>query len=116
MLPSFCTQNPQTIIRHRAGSKILRGSQVPDWNNELEPATIEGCSVQPASTSLSEDGRVLGITDGLTAYIPDGSDVIVGDRIEFEGGLYEIDGEPRIWRSATGLLNHIMLNLKRYTG
>lgn len=113
MLPSWCSQ---TVIRHRAGTVTLRGSEVPDWEHELKPLSIGGCSVQPASTSLSEDGRILGITDGWTAYLPSGSDVLAGDRIEFDGNLYEINGEPRTWQSATGQVNHMMLNLRRFAG
>lgn len=113
MLPSWCNQ---VVTRHRAGTKISRGSSIPDWENELEPLIISGCSVQPASTSLSEDGRILGITDGWTAYLPSGSDVMAGDHIEFEGNMYEINGEPRSWQSPTGQVSHMMLNLRRFAG
>ena len=114
MLPSFCSD---TITRIRPGVKTVRGQAVPDWN--IPPATlldITGCSVQPASTSLNEDGRVLGINDGLTVYVPPGADVIVGDHIIVDNETYEINGEPRIWKSATGRVSHIQLNLKRYSG
>ena len=113
MLPSFCRQ---TITRIRPGVKTSRGSTVPDWEHTDEPVDIAGCSVQPASTSLSEDGRVLGIMDGLTAYIPNGSDVKAGDHIIYDGNTYEIAGEPRVWVSATGARDHILLNLRRYSG
>ena len=112
MLPTWCTQ---TVTRIRPGTKTLRGSDVPDWDN-ADFLDIGGCSVQPASTSLSEDGRILGITDGWTAYLPPGVDVRAGDRIRFDGNLYEINGEPRVWQSPTGHNNHIMLNLRRFAG
>lgn len=112
MLPSWCVQN---VTRIRPGTKIQRGSEIPDWDN-ADSLTISGCSIQPASTSLSEDGRILGITDGWTAYLPPGADVKAGDRIQFEGNLYEINGEPRIWQSPTGHNNHTMLNLRRFAG
>lgn len=113
MLPSWCIQ---TITRIRPGTKTQRGSQIPDWEHPEDPVIIGGCSVQPASTSLSEDGRILGITDGWTVYVPPGSDIRAGDRIEFDGNLYEINGEPRTWQSPTGHNNHIMLNLRRFAG
>lgn len=113
MLPSFCKQSI-TIIR--PGTKTLRGSTVPDWNNASDPVTVSGCSVQPASTNLDENGRVLGISDGLTAYIPNGTDVQAGDHIVYDGETYEINGEPRVWTSPTGMNNHILLNLVRYSG
>lgn len=112
MLPSFMRQ---TIIRVRPGTKTLRGSEVPDWTNATR-AIIPGCSVQPASTSLSQDGRVLAITDGLTAYIPADADVKAGDRIEYAGDTYTINGAPRVWPSASGGLDNIQLNLERWSG
>lgn len=111
MLPSFCNQE---IKRIRPGTKMIRGSEVPDWDKTQE-ITIKGCSVQPASTSLSLDGRVLGLSDGYTAYIPEGSDVIAGDHIEFDGEIYEINGEPRKWTGAISR-SHILLNLIRWEG
>ena len=114
MLPSFCSD---TITRVRPGTQTVRGQDIPDWSTP--PATtkdIAGCSVQPASTSLSEDGRILGIMDGLTVYCPLRADVQAGDHIIFNSETYEINGEPRAWKSATGMVSHIQLNLKRYSG
>ena len=112
MLPSFCTQS---ITRIRPGTKTLRGSVVFDWQN-VTTLVITGCSVQPAGTSLSQDGRVLALTDGLTAYVPDGADVQEGDRIQYGGQTYTINGSPRVWPSASGGLDHIQLNLERWSG
>lgn len=112
MIPSWCQQ---TISIIRPGVKTVRGSEVPDWEHASEPVVITGCSVQPASTSLSLDGRVLGLSDGLTAYIPEGTDVRAGDHILFEGQTYEIQGEPRVW-VAPFTRSHIQLNLIRWEG
>lgn len=112
MLPSFMRQ---MITRIRPGTRTLRGSDVPDWGNATR-LQISGCSVQPASTSLSQDGRVLALSDGLTAYLPADADVKAGDRIEYAGGIYTITGEPRVWPSATGGLDHVLLNLERWSG
>jgi hypothetical protein len=111
MLPSFAQQ---TITRIRPGIKTVRGSDLPDWDHASE-LVISGCSVQPAATDLSQDGRVLGILDGLTCYIPAGSDVREGDRIRFDGNVYTIDGVPRAWPSA-GNLAHIQINIQRWSG
>ena len=111
MRPSFCKQE---ITRIRPGTKESRGSTIPDWSKATE-LVIKGCSVQPATTSLSQDGRVLGITEGWTAYLPEGSDVKAGDRIRFEGEIYTINGEPKKW-TAAGRLSNIQLNLMRWQG
>lgn len=113
MLPSWASQE---ITRIRPGTKTLRGSEVFDWSTDkVSELTIKGCSVQPASTGLSEDGRVLGINEGFTAYIPEGSDVQAGDRIRYNGKVYTINGEPKKWVGAF-TRSHIQLNLVRWEG
>lgn len=111
MLPTFCRQE---VVRLRPGVRTLRGSEVPDWSSPSR-LVIKGCSVQPAATTLSQDGRVLGISEGLTAYLPEGSDVKAGDRIEFEGNVYTINGEPKTWTAALNLSN-MQLSLTRWEG
>lgn len=113
MLPSFCKES---ITRIRPGTKTLRGSEVPDWSeSKVNTLTISGCSVQPATTSLSMDGRVLAINEQMTAFLPEGSDVLAGDRIVYNGETYEINGEPKRWKGAVNLSN-IQLNLTRWEG
>lgn len=71
--------------------------------------------MQPATTSLSEDGRVLGIQDTYTLFAPSGADIETGDRIVFNGKTYTIDGDVRVQPTAMSL-DHIEITLKRYTG
>lgn len=104
-----------TVTRLRPGTTTERGSTIQDWS-EPSQLIIQHCSVQPASTGLSQDGRVLGISEGLTAYLPSGSDVKAGDRIQFNGDVYTINGEPKEWRSPTGAVSNIQLNLMRWSG
>lgn len=110
-LQSFWTQS---ITRIRPGTKTERGSTVYDWSDTNE-LVIDGCSVQPTSTSLTQDGRVQGIQDGLVVYAPEGIDVQAGDRICFGGNVYTINGEPLSWPAA-GRMQHIQLNLVRWQG
>lgn len=113
MLPTWASQE---VVRIRPGTTTSRGSTVPDWSaGKVNEKTIKGCSVQPASSSLSLDGRVLGISDAWTAYLPEGSDVQAGDHIKFNGEIYAISGEPRIWTGAF-TRSHIQLNLTRWEG
>lgn len=113
MLPSFCNQE---ITRVRPGQRTVRGSVIPDWSPEaVTELKIKGCSIQPATTSLTQDGRVLGINEALTAYLPEGSDVKAGDRIVFEGDTFTINGDPKAWPGARSLSN-IQLNLVRWEG
>lgn len=112
MLPSFCTD---TIVIFRPTYKSERGDLLPDWSHVTQ-IPVTGCTVQPAGTSLSQDGRVLGTMDGLTAYLPPGTDIRVGDRVRWNGFDYTIYGEPRVWPSPTNRVSHILCNLRRWTG
>ena len=112
MLPSWAKD---TVIRLRPSIKTVRGSDIPDWSNPNQLA-IRDCSMQPSSTMLSRDGRVQGVTDGYTCYLPPGSDVKVGDRIRFGEADYTINGEPRIWKSPTGRVSSVQLELERWRG
>lgn len=112
MLPSWAND---TVTRLRATIITQRGSEIPDWSNP-DRLTITGCSMQPAGTSLTQDGRVQGTTDGYTCYLPPGADVLAGDRIEYGGNVYTINGEPRAWQSPTGRVSNMQLQLERWYG
>ena len=112
MLPTFFRQS---VVVIKPGSKTVRNQTVPDWENSTQ-MTVSNCSMQPASTTLSQDGRVLGIADRFTCYMPSGTSVKAGDRIAYDNKIYTIDGDPREWPSASGRLDHIELNLVRYRG
>ena len=111
MLPTFCKD---VVTRVRPATVKSRGSDIPDWANASKRG-ITGCSMQPASTSLSEDGRVLGITDMYTLYAPPNADIEVGDHILYNGKEYEIDGDIRVYPGVLRLA-HIEVTLRRYNG
>lgn len=104
-----------TITVIRPAEMRMRGTFVFDWDNATEHQ-VSGCSFQPAGTSLSMDGRVLGVTDGATCYCPYDADIQKGDRIRFEGLTYTINGAPRKWKSPSGLRSNILLNLEEWSG
>ena len=112
MLPSWAND---TVIRLRATIITQRGSEIPDWTNPNR-LTITGCSMQPAGTSLTQDGRVQGTSDGYSCFLSPGADVQAGDRIEYGGLVYTIMGEPRVWQSPTGRASNTQLQLERWYG
>lgn len=113
MLPSFCKD---TVIRIRPGTKDSRGSLIFDWSeNKVDKKKISGCSVQPSSTSLSEDGRVLGISDMYTLFAPSDAEIESGDRIQFDSKIYTVEGDVRVQPSAARL-DHLEISLRRYHG
>lgn len=105
----------QTITRIRPGIRTARGQDIPNWDNANE-LVIDNCSVQPNATTLSQDGRVLGISQGLTVYAPADADILAGDRIKYQNNDYTIDGELQRWPSPTGRLEHIRFNIVRWQG
>lgn len=112
MLPTFMNKS---VIVIKPGSKTVRGQTVPDWEHSTQ-STIPNCSMQPASTTLSQDGRVLAVTDRFTCFMPANADVDAGDRISYKGKTYTIEGDPRDWESASTRLDHLELDLVRYRG
>lgn len=113
-LPSWAEEE---VTRIRPGTKESRGSIVPDWSEDkVSKKTISGCSVQPASTTLSQDGRVLAISEGLTCFFPPGTDVAAGDKIRYDGEDYQIIGKPKKWTSPTGRVSNIQAQLERWSG
>lgn len=111
-LPSWAND---TIARLRPHVTLVRGSEILDWTDP-DALEITGCSMQPAGTSLSQDGRVLGIEGRYTCFLPLGSDVQEGDRIVFGDATYTITGAPQVWKSPTGLVSNIQLPLERWAG
>lgn len=106
----------QNVIRIRPGEKEVRGAYIPDWDDEAQHATIDDCFVEPSSTSLSQDGRVLGLSEGCTLYAPVDADIRAGDRISFGDDTYTINGEPKIWTSPTGRVSNMQVPLMRWDG
>ena len=72
--------------------------------------------MQPATTTLSQDGRVLGITEGYTCFLPPGADVLAGDKIRYDNKDYQIMGEPKIWNSPTDSVSSTQIALERWSG
>lgn len=112
MLPSWFRQ---TITRIRPGVKYSRGSAIPDWDN-AEAEAISGCSVQPSSISVAQDGRVLSVDKSYTVYMPATADVREGDRIEYNGDIYLVVSVHDSWLSPTGRLDNKQATIERWSG
>ena len=112
MLPSFCKDS---VTVKRAQLVDRRGSKVLDWSNPTS-TTLKGCSVQPSTTSRDFDGRTVQVYEGWTLYALPGSDLQAGDRIEYDGLTFEIDGAPMKQPSPTGRVSHIWARLAEWRG
>jgi hypothetical protein len=113
-LPSWANDS---VTRIRPGTIDRRGSIEPDWSpDKVTELVINGCSVQPSTTTLTQDGRVLGISDTWTAFFPPEADVAAGDKIMWNSKPYQLIGEPRIWTSPTGMVSSVQAQLERWSG
>lgn len=111
MIPSFCSQS---IIRIRPLYVQERGSSVPNWN-ECYTEEISPVSVQPSASSVSLDGRVLGVSDSWTVYCNPDVDVRVGDKVIFEEKAYLVNEEPRKWQSPAGRVSSLQFTMIRWS-
>lgn len=105
----------ESVTRLRPATRTLRGSAVPDWEHAAS-ATINECSLQPSTTSLSQDGRVLGIMDAMTLYAPYDADIREGDRITHGSETYAVIGVPKRWKSPTGRVSNMQVSIERWSG
>ena len=112
MLPSFCKDQ---ITRIRPTLTDKRGTQVLDWATP-NSLIINGCSVQPVTTSRDFDGRTVQVSEEWTLYAPPNSDIKAGDRIEWRSITFEINGSPMPWESPTGRVSHIYARLSEWSG
>jgi SPP1 family predicted phage head-tail adaptor len=76
-------------------------------------ATLQAFVSQRVSgTNFDADQIVL--TDGLTLYLPAGTDVQDDDKFTVRGKVYEIDGEAFEWKEGLGSWNPgVVVNLQR---
>ncbi len=80
----------------------------------IEIALQAFVSARLSGTNFDADQIV--ITDGLTIYLPAGTEVLDDDRFEIRGKTYEIDGEAFEWKNGLGRWNPgVVVNLQRET-
>ena len=111
MLPSWC-QDAVTIVR--PAEVASRGTTVRDWSSATTHE-VRGCSVQTPTTAMDLAGRYQTVIRGF-ALLPEGADVAAGDAIEFHGHRYLVHGQPMPWRSPTGAVSHVRVDLAEWGG
>lgn len=81
-------------VRPTPGGVDQYGDPIAGTESRL---TLERSGVAPRSSSdLADEGRS-GIIVGLTLFAPYGSDVLIGDRIEVDGVMFDIEGDVGKW-------------------
>lgn len=105
----------QSVTRQRGTvADDGHGNETFDWSTPDE-ILIERCTVQPGASQEILAGRDATLIQ-YTVSAPGTPDVLATDRVQYNGGTYDIDGEPLFWPSPTGALDHTIILLKTWEG
>ena len=104
-----------TAIIVRAAVHRKNGAEVFDWDNATQ-TVLNGIQVAPQSTSRDFGERVLQHMERYTLRANYDADIQAGDRIVWNGGTYEIDGEVFHTLSPTGRVSSTRCALVRWSG
>lgn len=76
------------------------GDPIPTTGDPVEiPGAIVAPRVEPSVEGVTGPGRQ-GVVVGLTLYVPpDSPHPRRTDHVDVDGELYDVDGEPGVWRS-----------------
>lgn len=107
-----------TIVRPGPPTRDEYGNDVPGPAVET---VVPGCGISPRdSTGAGSNEIVQGrdtVVAGLLLYAPSGTDIRATDRVRVAGVLYEVDGQPGVFRSPfTGSLGPVVAALSLVTG
>ena len=97
-----------TFIRPAARDKF--GDPIDGATDRETPS--DGWLVAPGSSREQLDGQN-SVDSDLALYRtgpPGGEDILPKDRVRVRGALYEVIGEPAVWRLGT------VINLNKFTG
>ena len=125
MLPSFCRD---TVTVVHPGVRHERGAPIPDWENATE-TVVDGCSYQPYATTTNTVREHVGVAplvrpikDEGRLYMPPGTEIADGDAVLVPVGesravrRFLVNGIPMPWRSPTGRVSHVAVELIAYKG
>ena len=112
MLPSWCKQ---TVTVLRAPMRTVGARTERDWAN-AQPHTVPGCSLQQTGTSTGFGAVDAVATADAVLYAPPNADIADGDRVEFGGAIYVVDGIPSNCQSPTGRVSHVQARLSKWAG
>ena len=104
-----------SIIVIRAPIETKNGGQYRDWDNAIQ-LTVDNVQVTARAPTQDFAGRLLNINDARTLRAGYDADIQEGDRVAFEGNIYEVSGEVFHTKSPTGRASSTRCTLTRWEG
>lgn len=104
-----------SVTRIRGVVKTKNGSRYVDWS-EPDELVISNVQVAVQPTTRDFDDRLLSVTDRRTLRAAYDADIQAGDRIRWQGSLYEVEGEVFHTISPTGKASSTRCTLVRWQG
>lgn len=112
-------QSVETLVIVVPELVVSRGTTVADWSRPpVQLIDVEDCVVEPLSAEERGSNREA-VQGSLEVRAPGLVDVPRFARVRRpakDGRDYEVVGEPRLFESPTGTLDHTTLLLKRWEG
>lgn len=106
----------RTVTRLRAPVIENRyGDDERDWTAPAS-AEIAGCALQPATSTETLDPTRQTVITRWQLFAPPGTDLAAFDRIDVDGVVYEVDGDPADWSAPGGRADHVAATLQRVEG
>lgn len=109
---SFMTDSVTVI---RAPLITVNGGQVRNWAG-ASTHMLSRIQITAQSTSRDFDGRVTQVTDMRRLRAPYDADIQPGDRVQWHGETYEVNGEVFHTKSPTGRVSSTRCTLVRWEG
>lgn len=103
-----------SVTVRRAPIILKNGQETFDWNNASDH-TVERCQITAQATSREYD-RTLQVPDHRTLRAPYDADIKAGDRIIWNGDVYEIEGKVFHTASPAGGASSTRCTLARWEG
>jgi hypothetical protein len=114
------TSRTATIVRANPGGTDQFGDPIAGTTVEIDvPGAAWAPRTQGAGPSASEihDRGRQGVIEGLSVYLPYGTDLRPTDQLRLDGVLYEVEGDPGSWWSPfTGRTPGIEVAVRRAEG
>lgn len=115
-LPAWFTD--ELLVRRPGATTDRYGDSAEDWSAPVEH-TVTDCKVNPVAGG-PEDQGLLDDREALTrrwvVAAPPDADILSTDRIVWREVEYEVEGEPLVWRSPLGGVDHLYVQLVRVEG